>query len=377
MQWWNEETHECWGWEKFEVRAPLWEWILCIRDYPRLRSTNLIITVVSKVWRKLQNVLVLGIFPLSSITWHPEFCTAALIANFSKWKEKGLTQFCSLGNNPHMTMQDHTGNILEKSGNISHQFKYQYKQVNNLMKCLQKRSDIFRPLTEFESLIKDLKRQKLFKLYTLLLHVLPYVDTAKFRWEWDLQTVISEESWVSIRRFNIMFSAYASIQENRYKLVQRWYLTPNRMAKLFRQGTRKCWCCKATHADYIHMWWSCPIIFHFWMNINSYLWEITKVILPMDPKIMLPVRLLQWRCDDIKRADCSHAHSGYIVDSQTLERAWKDNYARMYCKGSIYVLDKQANCSYEIQSWTSQCIKNIWAWSTGEGKSLRSWVFSY
>lgn len=35
------------------------------------------------------------------------------------------------------------------------------------------------------------------------------------------------------------------------------------------------------------MWWFCPVIFNFWMSITSCIKEITKVTLPMNPRIML------------------------------------------------------------------------------------------
>lgn len=70
---------------------------------------------------------------------------------------------------------------------------------------------------EFEQLLIDSGIQKLVsKLYTLLLHGRPYVDTVKSRWEKDLQTIISEDSWCSIKRFNI--TGNISIQENRLRV---------------------------------------------------------------------------------------------------------------------------------------------------------------
>lgn len=60
-----------------------------------------------------------------------------------------------------MFAQEYVRNILEEPENASYQFLYQCRQVSNIIKSLQRKSDIFRPLTKFEQLFKDSGIQKL------------------------------------------------------------------------------------------------------------------------------------------------------------------------------------------------------------------------
>lgn len=63
------------------------------------------------------------------------------------------------------------------------------------------------------------------KLYMVLLDKLPWRDTVKDRWGKDLRMEITEEEWRRIKRFNGSFVGNVSIQENRFKIIHRWYLT--------------------------------------------------------------------------------------------------------------------------------------------------------
>lgn len=101
--------------------------------------------------------------------------------------------------------------------------------------------------------------------------------------------VFTDEQWCNIKWFNIAFSINVSIQENRFKLLQRWYLTPARIFTFLAYGTGhwQCWRFKAPHADYLRMWWSCSEIVKFWVKIHDCIEDITKIKLPMCPRVML------------------------------------------------------------------------------------------
>lgn len=82
-----------------------------------------------------------------------------------------------------------------------------------------------------------------------------------------------------------------AIQENRFKLFQRWYLTLVRIQKIFKQGEGRCCRCNVVRADDLHMWWLCPDILKFWTIVNQHIEEITAVKPPMDVRVMLPLDL--------------------------------------------------------------------------------------
>lgn len=112
------------------------------------------------------------------------------------------------------------------------------------------------------------------------------MDKVKSRWEKDFLTSFTE-GWVRLRRFNLAFSGNVCIQKNILKLIQRWYLTPSRMAQMFSQGLGFCWRCQNPHADYMHNWWSCARIYTFWSIVNSKIEEITRMKLPLNARVML------------------------------------------------------------------------------------------
>lgn len=85
-----------WSWERDEVGVSLKEWVLCVRHHPSLRTDNLILNTLSKIWRKMQDQLAPGI-SLLSFLYHPSFQIAASLSNGSPWKEKGLDQFFAWG----------------------------------------------------------------------------------------------------------------------------------------------------------------------------------------------------------------------------------------------------------------------------------------
>lgn len=63
---------------------------------------------------------------------------------------------------------------------------------------------------------------------------------------------LSEDEW--LRRTT---SKNVNIQENRFKVTNGWYLTPNRLVKMFPNMREECWRCGGSQADFFHVWWMC------------------------------------------------------------------------------------------------------------------------
>lgn len=92
-----------------------------------------------------------------------------------------------------------------------------------------KQYNVFRPLTEFESLWKAQEQCKLMSklYYSIFLSNLPHKDTVKDRWERDLLVDFLEDERNKLKRYNQSLSRNVSILENRFKTINRWSLTPN------------------------------------------------------------------------------------------------------------------------------------------------------
>lgn len=85
----------------------------------------------------------------------------------------------------------------------------------------------------------------------------------------------------------MLVSSNVAIQENRFKLCQRWYLTPIRLQKIFNLGGGQCWRCKGSPVGYLHMWWSCLVIQEFGQAILQIIYEITEIKLPLLAGVLL------------------------------------------------------------------------------------------
>lgn len=121
-----------------------------------------------------------------------------------------------------------------------------------------------------------------------------------------------------LKRFNLAFSCNVSVQENRFKLIHRWYLTPRWKAKMFHHKEGICWWCQSPHADYMHMWWPCVRIYEFCGNVNNKIKEITKMV-TIDSKSYAAVRFWIWRNNCVLGVISTYVDSGNIINSQSLE----------------------------------------------------------
>lgn len=117
--------------------------------------------VFQSVWRKCEHHLVLDFSPLS-FTAHPQFCLAMQCSNFVNWERGNLHKFCVLGNKSGMLQGQVCG---DKLGN-SPLCLFQYRQIRDLVRSLQRHYDVFCVITDFEKWIIAIEKQKklLFKM---------------------------------------------------------------------------------------------------------------------------------------------------------------------------------------------------------------------
>lgn len=65
----------------------------------------------------------------------------------------------------------------------------------------------------------------------MLLSTISVEDKAKRGWEKALMVELSSVYWQQLKWFNL--SGNVAIQENRFKVLARWYLTPIKLAKMY------------------------------------------------------------------------------------------------------------------------------------------------
>lgn len=76
-------------------------------------------------------------------------------------------------------------------------------------------------------------------------------------------------------------------KENAYKVLYRWYLVPSGLRMIYsstsdrcRRGCRDC-------GDFLHIWWSCPIIEMYFREVLSLIDAILGIQLPFHPLVVI------------------------------------------------------------------------------------------
>lgn len=98
---------------------------------------------------------------------------------------------------------------------------------------------------------------------------------------------IEMDKWEKLWKVNLNFTACTGLKENYYKMIYRWYLTPKKLALMYKGIPNKCWKCKQEIGSFIHMWWNCKEAKRFWEMIYNELKRIFKLNFPKNPETFL------------------------------------------------------------------------------------------
>ena len=72
-----------------------------------------------------------------------------------------------------------------------------------------------------------------------------------------------------------------------YKIVHRVYLTPARVHRMRSSLSPERWRCDHAQGDYIHIFWSCPVITVFWSQVFLEVNELFSISIVPSPRICL------------------------------------------------------------------------------------------
>ncbi|KAM9320234.1 coiled-coil domain-containing protein 80 [Gastrophryne carolinensis] len=89
------------------------------------------------------------------------------------------------------------------------------------------------------------------------------------RWEADLGRSLSEEEWGDVYKNAHKGLISSSMQETNYKLITRWYRTPELLHSFFPSVPDTCWRCGQSGASMLHIWWSCQALGDFWKKVRE------------------------------------------------------------------------------------------------------------
>jgi hypothetical protein len=104
------------------------------------------------------------------------------------------------------------------------------------------------------------------------------------------------------------------IREMQIKMTLRFYLTPDRMAKIKTSGDSTCWRECGERGTVLHCPWDCILVQPVWKSIWSFLRKL-EIDLPEEPAWNISKR-----CPTIQQGHMFHyVHSSLICDTQKLE----------------------------------------------------------
>lgn len=95
------------------------------------------------------------------------------------------------------------------------------------------------------------------------------------QWESELSIDLLPAEWERIFSHIHKGSINVSTQENRYKLFSRWYRTSDKIHNFHPTVPQACLRCNAARGTLLHIWWECPLIQSFWMEIHRLVSQIT------------------------------------------------------------------------------------------------------
>lgn len=76
-------------------------------------------------------------------------------------------------------------------------------------------------------------------------------------------------------------------QESNYKILTRWYYTPQLLHKCFPNTSDRCWRCQEGRGTLLHIFWACPLLKQFWTIVRTFTQKFTDHQIPDDPAFFL------------------------------------------------------------------------------------------
>lgn len=165
---------------------------------------------------------------------------------------------------------------------------FQYHQLFEKFKS-DKQKGFSVEISRFESDLVNSKRKTLSKTYRLLLDWTvkeEEVTVAMVRWSQDFGHSITMAQWENLWKINWKFTNCYTIRENFQKMQHRWYLTPWKLSKMYKNVSSNCWRCGDSGTFY-HMWWICRKIQVFWESIHAELQKMLKISFNKKPEAYL------------------------------------------------------------------------------------------
>ena len=113
------------------------------------------------------------------------------------------------------------------------------------------------------------------------------VKECMVKWARNIGHNIMLNQWERMWSKGLKFTLSYNLKENFYKMMFRWYLTPNKLSKMFKNVSNLCWKCSQGVGSFYHLWWTCGKAKEFWNQIHTAIQNILKIRIIKKPELFL------------------------------------------------------------------------------------------
>lgn len=111
--------------------------------------------------------------------------------------------------------------------------------------------------SDLEKCLIEAPPKQISKIYKILLQWYTEDESTKeymIKWAINFNTNIDWDTWEFLWTRLMKISPCVAIRENCFKMMTRWCITPQKLAKMNTSNSDKCWKCKDQQGSFYHMW---------------------------------------------------------------------------------------------------------------------------
>ena len=107
------------------------------------------------------------------------------------------------------------------------------------------------------------------------------------KWSQVLQHDISLLDWERVWRHTSRISRCVAHKESAYKVLMHWYRTPDILHARNPTVPKQCWRCNNAVGSHFHIFWECPPVHRFWLQVKKLLEDLVEAPVTLTPMICL------------------------------------------------------------------------------------------
>lgn len=143
---------------------------------------------------------------------------------------------------------------------------------------------------DFDKISYSHSPKKISLFYKYLLKYEMYEESVKpsmVKWAQDLQEPLPLDQWEKTWKTRLKHTVCVELKENYYKMQNQWYLTPAKIANIYKNSSPLCWRCEKAVGSFLHMWWNCEYAKKYWSQIHEQIQKIIGCQFKFEPKSYL------------------------------------------------------------------------------------------